>query len=76
MIRLTVEAIIPDELLQLLLQHLRNFDMYHDPERRGRVHLEIGIEAPGLPVSTVQQVFNSIRPPFDHKIVMQGKADA
>ena len=76
MVTLTIEATIPDALLQQLLQHLRDFDLWHDPQREGRVHLEIGVEAPGLPAAAVHQVFNSIRPPFDHKIVMQGKAEA
>lgn len=72
MSKITVEASIPDELLQEFLQHLRNFDTSHS----GRMHLEIGIEARGLSKSDVQQIFSSVRPPFAQQIIMQGKADA
>lgn len=73
---ITVEASIPDDVLREFLQHLRNFDTAHDPERTGHIHLEIGVEAPGITASTMQQIFDSIRPPFENKFVMQGKADA
>lgn len=76
MIRLTMEATMPDELLQHFLQHVRNFDLLHDPKRDGKVHLAIGVEAPDMKASTVQQIFSSVRPPFDQKIIMQGKAEA
>jgi len=72
----TVEAQMPDELLQQFLQHLRNFDIYYDPQRVGHIHLEIGVEAPDLSADTMSQIFSAIRPPFTHKIITQGKAEA
>jgi hypothetical protein len=77
MIRLTLEATMPDELLQAFLQHLRDFDLLHDPKREGRVHLSFGIEAPNLPADTVLAIFHSIRPPFEEEWTFPaGKSEA
>lgn len=67
MIRMTIEATMPDELLQAFLQHIRDFDIAHDPKRVGRIHLNFGVEAPDLPVGTVQAIFHNIRPPFEEE---------
>ena len=64
MTRVTFEIVLPNELLQAWLQHVRNFDLMHDPERLGKVHLNIGIQS-DLDAATVQQIFASIRPPFE-----------
>lgn len=69
---LRLEITIPDEYLQALLQHLRDFDMKHDPERGGLIHLAIGIEAADLDAGTIQRIFSSIRPPFEDQFVFQG----
>jgi hypothetical protein len=75
MATLRLEITLPDELLQAFLQHLRNFDTEHDPERRGTIHLAIGIESK-LPAATIQNIFRSIRPPFENEWVFQGPGAA
>jgi hypothetical protein len=72
MVTVTLESAMPDELLQAFLQHIRDFDIAHDPKRVGRIHMNFGIEAPHLPIQTVQAIFHSIRPPFEHEWVFPG----
>jgi hypothetical protein len=74
--KIRLEVSLPDELLQAFLQHLRDFDTLHDPERKQLVHLAIGIEAPDLAAETIQGIFDSIRPPFEHRWVYQGAGKA
>jgi hypothetical protein len=75
MARVTFEIALPDELLQAWLQHVRNFDLTYDPERVGKVHLNIGIQS-DLDAATVQQIFASIKPPFEEMFayISPGKA--
>jgi hypothetical protein len=65
MTQITLEVTMPDEFLQAFLQHFRDFDLRHDPERSGRIHLSFGIEAPDIPADAIQAIFSSIRPPFE-----------
>jgi branched-subunit amino acid aminotransferase/4-amino-4-deoxychorismate lyase len=71
-----LEITLPDEHLQALLQHLRDFDIQHDPERRGLVHIAIGIEAANLDAATIQRIFSNIRPPFEDQFIFQGVGKA
>lgn len=72
MVKVTMEIAMPDEFLQAFLQHFRDFDLQHDPKRTGRIHINFGIEAPHLPVATMQAIFHSIRPPFDEEWTFPG----
>jgi hypothetical protein len=76
MTRVTLEIKLPDELLQPLLQHVRDFDTKYDPEHESLIHLAIGVEAPEIPAATIQGIFRSIRPPFENEYVLQGRGEA
>jgi hypothetical protein len=69
MVRVKMEITLPDELLQALLQHVRDFDTTHDAERRNLVHIAIGLEAPNLSAATVQAIFRNVHPPFEQEWV-------
>lgn len=71
MATIRLEVGLPNELLQAFLQAIRDFDMHHDPERKSLIHLDIGIEAPGLDAAAIQAIFRNVRPPFENEWVFQ-----
>jgi hypothetical protein len=77
MVRVKMEITLPDEFLQALLQHVRDFDTTHDPERKSLVHISIGLEAPNLSAATIQSIFRNVQPPFENEWVFpSGLAEA
>lgn len=76
MTKVTMELIMPDELLQAFLQHMRDFDTRHDPEHKDLVKMAIGVEAPDLPAATLETIFRNVRPPFEEERVYPGKGAA
>jgi hypothetical protein len=76
MVRVTTETTLPDEFLQALLQHLRDFDITHDAERKHLIHISIGVEAPNLNAATIEAIFRNVQPPFENEWVFPsgGKA--
>jgi len=76
MVKIKIEMNLPDELLQPLLQHLRDFDISHDPQRTGAVHMMMGIEAPDLSAQTIEGIFHSIQPPFESESVLPPTGNA
>ncbi len=70
MVKLVFRVTLPDELVQSLLQALRDWDMKHDPNHEGKVQTEQLLEA-DWPVERMEAMFASINPPMAFKATMK-----
>lgn len=59
---------ISDALVGELMQVIRDFDLKHDPNRDGKVHVESLMES-NFPVEKMEAVFKQIEPPFPYTAV-------
>jgi hypothetical protein len=72
MAKIILDAAVPNEMLQALLQNVRDFDLSHEG-----CHFSISIEAPDISAETMQAIFHAIRPPFETlEVYPAGKATA
>jgi hypothetical protein len=60
-IKAVFRVTLPDELLQPLMQMIRDFDTKYDPEHEGKIHFESLIDS-DWPVDRMTEVLNSIDP--------------
>jgi hypothetical protein len=68
MIKVVFRVTVPDELLQDLMQTIRDFDMKHDPNHEGKVHFEALTEA-NWPAEKMAAILNAVSPPPKHTYV-------
>jgi hypothetical protein len=61
MIKTVFRVTLPDELFQPFMQHIRDFDMQHDPNHEGRVHFE-SLSDSDWPVEKMAEVLSSVTP--------------
>lgn len=61
MIKTVFRVTVPDELLQPLMQAIRDFDMKHDPEHEGKVNFEALTEG-DWPVEKMAEVMAAVAP--------------
>lgn len=61
MITIVFRVTLPDELLQPLMQAIRDFDMKHDPDHEGKVHFE-SLTDSEWPVERMAEVMNAVTP--------------
>lgn len=65
MAKVQISADLPDGLIRALLQHVRDFDTAHHTE----AHFAMWVSETNLTLAQIEEVFDSIRPPFAEKYV-------
>ena len=61
MITIVLKATLPDALLQPFLQAIRDFDMMHDPDHEGHVHVDMLTES-DWPVEKMAEALGAMKP--------------
>ena len=68
MAKVVFRVTLPDELVQSLVQAIRDWDMKHDPNHEGKVHTETLLET-DWPMEQAQAMFSLISPPMAINVV-------
>jgi hypothetical protein len=68
MIKVVFRVTVPDELFEPLMQAIRDFDMEHDPDHKGKVHFDSLVES-DWPTEKMAEIMNAIYPQPKHMYV-------
>lgn len=74
MVDVFVRVTLPEELLQVFFQAIRDFDMKYDPNHEGKVQFEALTET-DWPAEKMAEVMSAITPPSQYMYIARKKSD-